>query len=60
MLPREITGLCNVQHKNIGMMVIMAQKAGKLKLFPENALQPEHSPVPTKISINVSREFRQV
>lgn len=29
MLPRRITGLCNVQQKYIGSLVRMAQKAGK-------------------------------
>lgn len=28
MLPRRITGLCTVQQKNIGMMVLMARRAG--------------------------------
>ena len=28
MLPRRITGLCSVQQKNIGMMVLMARRAG--------------------------------
>lgn len=27
-LPRRITGLCAVQQRNIGSMIIMAQKAG--------------------------------
>lgn len=29
MLPRRITGLCNVQQKKIGSLVTMAQKAGE-------------------------------
>lgn len=29
MLPRRVTGLCNVQQKNIGTMVIMARRAGQ-------------------------------
>lgn len=33
MLPRRITGLCNVQQKRITTMVAMAQKAGNLKRF---------------------------
>lgn len=28
MLPKRITGLCNVQQKNIGTMVLMARRAG--------------------------------
>lgn len=28
MLPRRITGLCDIQQKRIGIMVAMAQKAG--------------------------------
>ncbi|XP_055312543.1 39S ribosomal protein S18a, mitochondrial [Sitodiplosis mosellana] len=32
MLPRRITGLCNVQQKNIGTMVLMARRAGLLPL----------------------------
>lgn len=32
MLPRRITGLCATQQKNIGTMVLMARRAGKL--FP--------------------------
>lgn len=33
MLPRRITGLCNIQQKRITTMVAMAQKAGNLKRF---------------------------
>lgn len=29
MLPKRVTGLCNVQQKRIGTLVTMAQKAGK-------------------------------
>lgn len=30
MMPRRVTGLCNIQQKNIGTMVLMARRAGTI------------------------------
>ncbi|XP_014205888.1 39S ribosomal protein S18a, mitochondrial [Copidosoma floridanum] len=37
MLPRRITGLCNIQQKRVGIMVEMARRAGLL-----GSLKPRH------------------
>lgn len=37
MLPRKITGLCEVQQKNISTMIKMAQRAGKLIMISINS-----------------------
>lgn len=33
MMPRRVTGLCAVQQKNIGTMVLMARRAGALLIY---------------------------